>query len=237
MYISYTRFAFSLIFLCGFYFHSCRSDGSPVQIHKWRPITSTFTNIWTCIKKNYFLLSCSLCIVFMLLSLLPVVVVVVVVALASFFECASVNVDHETKKIFSMWKLVPNTNSRITFALFSMNFPERKASLGSRLIRLRSNNDFRNCVNLLSTRIIFCHFSLASFLEIENNNIFLPRTPTPNTLISHCQIRTDERKKKNLLSLHRIVVKPCTLVAFLLDKYFRNVIQSDMNLILSNVDR
>lgn len=35
-------------------------------------------------------------------SLLPVVVVVVVVALASFFECASVNVDHETKKIFSM---------------------------------------------------------------------------------------------------------------------------------------
>lgn len=102
MYISYTRFAFSLIFLCGFYFHSCRSDGSPVQIHKWRPITSTFTNIWTCIKKNYFLLSCSLCIVFMLLSLLPVVVVVVVVALASFFECASVNVDHETKKIFSM---------------------------------------------------------------------------------------------------------------------------------------
>lgn len=45
---------FSLIFLCGFYFHSCRSDGSPVQIHKWRPITSTFTNIWTCIKFFFF---------------------------------------------------------------------------------------------------------------------------------------------------------------------------------------
>lgn len=201
MYISHTRFAFSLIFLCGFYFHSCRSDGSPVQIHKWRPITSTFTNIWTCIKKNYFLHSCSLCIVFMLFlyrffSLLPVVVVVVVVALASFFECASVNVDHETKKIFSMWKLVPNTNSRITFALFSMNFPERKASLDSRLIRLRSNNDFRNCVNLLSTRIIFCHFSLASFLEIKII-IFFYHAHQYRTHLSHTVKfeLTSERKK------------------------------------------
>lgn len=58
-----------------------------------------------------------------------------------------------------------------------------------------------------------------TFLRIKMKIIsILPHTPTPNTLISHCQIRTDESKKKNLLSLHGIVSLSCTLYSFLLGR-------------------
>lgn len=54
----------------------------------------------------------------------------------------------------------------------------------------------------------FFVISISYVSKDTKKDIFLPLTLTPNTLISHCQIRTDERKKKNSLSLHRIVVKP-----------------------------